>query len=70
MADEQSGLPRCANCDVEISWRPVAHRGRPYCCGGCAQRGPCYCSYDLLSLNWQPPARFQRPPYRDRRSPP
>lgn len=54
MAVEQSGLPRCANCDAEIAWRPTIHLGRAYCCGGCAQGGPCYCSYDLSMLDWQP----------------
>jgi hypothetical protein len=39
--------PRCATCGVEIPWRPAIHRGGTYCCGGCAQGGPCYCSYDL-----------------------
>ena len=32
---------------IEIPWRPAVHRGTTYCCGGCAQGGPCYCSYDL-----------------------
>jgi hypothetical protein len=61
MADEQSGLPRCANCGAEISWRPVVHRGSTYCCGGCAQGGPCYCSYDMATLGWLPVMRIQRP---------
>jgi hypothetical protein len=65
MGVEQSDLPRCANCDVEISWRPVVHRGKTYCCGGCAQGGPCYCSYDLSLLDWQPHARARRSPHRD-----
>lgn len=50
MADS-AGLPRCANCGVEIPWRPAMHRGKSYCCGGCVQGGPCYCSYDLTSLD-------------------
>lgn len=47
MLRPQPDLPHCANCGVEIPWRPAVHRGKPYCCGGCAQGGPCYCSYDL-----------------------
>ncbi|MFN8678898.1 MAG: hypothetical protein U0Z70_21140 [Thermomicrobiales bacterium] len=47
MPRPQPDLPRCANCGVEIPWRPAVHRGKTYCCGGCAQGGPCYCSYDL-----------------------
>jgi hypothetical protein len=46
--------PCCANCGVEIPWRPVIHRDRTFCCGGCAQGGPCYCSYDLATLDWLP----------------
>ena len=66
MAVEHSGPPRCANCGAEIAWRPTIHRGRAYCCGGCAQGGPCYCSYDLSLLDWQPRARANRPGHRDR----
>jgi hypothetical protein len=51
MTDEQAtGVPRCANCGVDIPWRPTFHRGNAYCCGGCAQGGPCYCSYDVPAL--------------------
>jgi hypothetical protein len=51
LADEpQTGPPRCANCGVEIPWRPTFHRNSAYCCGGCAQGGPCYCSYDVLPM--------------------
>jgi hypothetical protein len=39
--------PLCANCGLDIWWRPTVVDGRTYCCGGCAQGGPCYCSYDL-----------------------
>jgi hypothetical protein len=45
-------LPRCANCGAEIPWKPVVHREHAYCCGGCAQGGPCYCSYDLATKKW------------------
>lgn len=55
MAAERPGAPRCANCGVEIPWRPAVHHGRTYCCGGCAQGGPCYCSYDLTAADWLRP---------------
>jgi hypothetical protein len=64
MAAEQSGPPRCANCGVGIPWRPTLHRDKTYCCGGCAQGGPCYCSYDWSLHDWQPRLRTQR--HRDR----
>ena len=60
-AVEQFRMPCCANCGIEIPWRPANHHGRTYCCGGCAQGGPCYCSYDLAILDWQPRARTAPP---------
>lgn len=50
-ATDQGGLPRCANCGVDIPWRPIVRHGETFCCGGCLQGGPCYCSYDLASLH-------------------
>ena len=47
MPASPGGPPCCANCGLDILWRPVVADGRVYCCGGCAQGGPCYCSYDL-----------------------
>nr|BBH89239.1 hypothetical protein KTC_39900 [Thermosporothrix sp. COM3] len=35
----------CANCDIEILWRPVVVQGKVYCCAGCAAGGPCTCDY-------------------------
>lgn len=59
-------LPLCANCGVEIPWSPALHRGRTFCCGGCAQGGPCYCSYDLAGqsqlLGWERDAGGTRVP--------
>jgi hypothetical protein len=63
MAAAQTGKPRCANCGVDIPWRPRIHRGRTYCCGGCAQGGPCYCSYDLATISGRLRTRT-RPPRR------
>ncbi len=39
--------PRCANCDIEILWRPTIRQGKTYCCTGCAAGGPCNCDYSL-----------------------
>jgi hypothetical protein len=36
---------RCANCDIEILWKPTIARGAAYCCTGCAAGGPCSCDY-------------------------
>lgn len=51
MAAPALETPHCANCGVEIPWRPAVYRGQTYCCGGCAQGGPCYCSYDLMDVS-------------------
>ena len=39
---------RCANCQIPIHWRPTIVDGKPYCCMGCAQGGPCDCDYRHL----------------------
>ena len=36
---------RCANCDIEILWKPTLAQGVAYCCTGCAAGGPCNCDY-------------------------
>ena len=38
----------CANCEIEIRWKPTKANGRAYCCAGCAEGGPCECDYDRL----------------------
>jgi hypothetical protein len=50
---------RCANCGIEIAWEPVTEDEKAYCCGGCAQGGPCYCSYDPPEP-YRPPADLRR----------
>jgi len=36
---------RCASCDIELDKLPLIVEGLPYCCHGCANGGPCVCSY-------------------------
>jgi hypothetical protein len=36
----------CASCDGLITGRPVYHMDETYCCLGCAEGGPCICSYE------------------------
>ena len=36
---------RCASCDIELPKSPIVVEGSAYCCGGCAEGGPCVCSY-------------------------
>lgn len=49
--------PLCRNCGAAIPWTPVISDGAPFCCLGCAQGGPCYCSYDLPAGSEPRPAR-------------
>ena len=41
-----SHLVACTTCELEIIWPPIERDGRTYCCDGCANGGPCTCSYD------------------------
>jgi hypothetical protein len=43
-----SRRPICANCGIEIRWRPTIVDGVPYCCLGCSRGGPCECDYSRL----------------------
>ncbi len=36
---------RCASCDIELDKLPLIVEAVVYCCNGCAQGGPCVCSY-------------------------
>src|SRR5687768_3374205 len=37
----------CQACEIEIREPPVKHEASSYCCRGCADGGPCCCSYDV-----------------------
>jgi hypothetical protein len=36
----------CASCDGRLVDRPVYRMDETYCCLGCAEGGPCICSYE------------------------
>lgn len=36
----------CASCDAVITDRPVYKMDEAYCCLGCADNGPCICTYE------------------------
>jgi|FLYL01.1.fsa_nt_gi hypothetical protein len=38
-------MSRCHSCDIEIASGEVTAGGRAYCCAGCADGGPCICTY-------------------------
>ena len=37
---------RCASCDIELTSDPLIVAGKPFCCPGCAEGGPCTCTYE------------------------
>ncbi len=48
----------CENC-FEVLNRPAYyHEGRPYCCAGCADGGPCVCTYGNVPPQRRPRVRF------------
>jgi hypothetical protein len=38
---------RCASCEGIITGHPVYRMDEAYCCVGCAQGGPCVCTYEV-----------------------
>jgi hypothetical protein len=36
----------CLSCEIELEDAPVLRDGGAFCCHGCAQGGPCVCTYD------------------------
>jgi 6-pyruvoyl-tetrahydropterin synthase len=47
---------KCANCLYPLDEPAVVVNGEPYCCTGCAQGGPCICSYGHSPILEQLPA--------------
>jgi hypothetical protein len=45
-ATSNRNVELCASCEEVINGRPVHKSGHTYCCGGCADGGPCLCSYE------------------------
>jgi hypothetical protein len=37
----------CASCELQLTGRPVYFMDETYCCTGCANGGPCVCTYEL-----------------------
>ena len=43
---------RCESCDIELGGGVVVTvGGRSFCCAGCAEGGPCGCSYEGQGLS-------------------
>lgn len=43
LRDSGSDYLICANCEIEIQGLAVFREGKPFCCVGCAEGGPCLC---------------------------
>ena len=39
-------MKRCKSCDIELTDAVMLSGGRAYCCPGCAEGGPCGCTYN------------------------
>ena len=37
---------RCDCCDIDIESQPFLVHGKPFCCYGCSEGGPCTCTYE------------------------
>ncbi len=37
---------KCASCDIELTSEPLMADGKPFCCAGCTEGGPCTCTYE------------------------
>ncbi|MDA1297847.1 MAG: hypothetical protein O3B04_07605 [Chloroflexi bacterium] len=40
-----AGTHTCYNCFAEFEWTPFTSDGENFCCAGCADGGPCVCTY-------------------------
>jgi hypothetical protein len=38
-------MKKCASCDIELTGSDVQTTDGEYCCDGCAEGGPCACTY-------------------------
>ena len=37
---------RCDSCDIDLEGQPLFVNGKPFCCVGCSEGGPCTCTYE------------------------
>ncbi|MCH7740406.1 MAG: sigma-70 family RNA polymerase sigma factor [Chloroflexi bacterium] len=57
LANGDDARHECANCFALFSWDPMAVHGEAYCCAGCADGGPCFCTYEGPSQTAPEPER-------------
>jgi hypothetical protein len=39
-------MSKCDSCDIDLGRDHLVVRGKTFCCAGCADGGPCGCSYE------------------------
>ncbi len=39
-------MSKCDSCDIDLGHDHLVARGKTFCCVGCADGGPCVCSYE------------------------
>lgn len=39
-------MMRCGSCEIELTGSPLLVDGKAFCCAGCAEGGPCTCTYE------------------------
>jgi len=53
-------MTTCASCDIKLGAEVVLGPDGLYCCAGCADGGPCICTYEQ-DLGRYPPSRYAKP---------
>lgn len=43
---DSASINTCSNCFAEFEWTPFTQDGEEFCCSGCADGGPCICTYN------------------------
>ena len=53
-------MTNCASCEIKLGADSVRGSDGRYCCTGCADGGPCICTYEH-DLGRYPPSRYAKP---------
>jgi hypothetical protein len=40
-------MSKCDSCDIDLPGDHLVVLGKPFCCHGCSQGGPCICTYEM-----------------------
>jgi hypothetical protein len=53
-------MSSCASCQIQLGSEAILFAGGLYCCTGCAEGGPCICTYEH-DLGRYPPSSYAKP---------